>query len=164
MIDMVILTCPSCGGKLSISGDIERFACGYCGSEMVVRRGGGIISLAPVVDRLKIIEIHTDKTASELAILRLKAELNDINKEMDYEARSVAKTRLWLIFLAVSFGLVGIAAIIADSTAFGIILILITVLLVYGAIKIGSSKLAMLESEKKNKQAELQKHMSVVNK
>ena len=53
MADFVSLTCPSCNGKLQIGKDLERFACGYCGTECVVNRGGGIVSLSPVVEGLK---------------------------------------------------------------------------------------------------------------
>ena len=74
------LSCPSCGGKLQIPNDIERFACGYCGKEHIVRRGGGIVTLSPVVEGLKRIQKGTDKTASELAIVRLSSEIPEIEK------------------------------------------------------------------------------------
>ncbi|MFN3333721.1 MAG: hypothetical protein ACK47M_14535 [Caldilinea sp.] len=40
MADFVSLTCPACNGKLQIGKDLERFACGYCGTEFIVNRGG----------------------------------------------------------------------------------------------------------------------------
>lgn len=82
MAEFVTLSCPSCGGKLQITNDIERFACGYCGKEHIVKRGGGIVTLSPVVDGLKRIQEGTDKTASELAILRLRSEITEIEKNM----------------------------------------------------------------------------------
>lgn len=78
MTDSVSLTCPTCGGKLEISKDVERFACGYCGNEHIVRRSGGIITLKPVVEGLKEVKTGVDKTASELAITRLAAQLLDL--------------------------------------------------------------------------------------
>jgi ribosomal protein S27AE len=75
MADHITLTCPSCGGKLQITNDIERFACGHCGNEHIVRRGSGIILLAPVVEGLQRVQTGVDKTASELAIKRLKDEI-----------------------------------------------------------------------------------------
>lgn len=36
MADFVSLTCPSCNGKLQIGQELDRFACGYCGTEFVV--------------------------------------------------------------------------------------------------------------------------------
>jgi len=70
------LSCPSCGGKLQITNDLDRFACGYCGREHIVIRSGGIVSLSPVVDSLKGIKVGVDRTASELAIIRLEQEIS----------------------------------------------------------------------------------------
>ena len=75
MADYVTLSCPSCGGRLDITADVERFACAHCGNEHVVRRGGGIVSLAPVVAGLNRVQAGVDKTASELAIVRLQQEI-----------------------------------------------------------------------------------------
>ncbi|MCX6070889.1 MAG: hypothetical protein NTU91_08540 [Chloroflexi bacterium] len=75
MPDFVTLTCPTCGGKLQITPDVERFACAHCGNEHLVRRGAGIISLAPVVESMDGLRRATDRTASELAIRRLKEEI-----------------------------------------------------------------------------------------
>ena len=82
MIDFFTLTCPSCGGRLQITSDIDIFACGYCGTELRVRRGGGIVSLAPVVERLDKVQVGVDKTASELAISRLRAEISRLEAEI----------------------------------------------------------------------------------
>lgn len=71
MSDYINLTCPSCGGKLQITNDVDRFACGYCGHELIVKRGGGIISLSPMVEELKEVKTGVDKTASELTIVRI---------------------------------------------------------------------------------------------
>ena len=37
--DIIALSCPSCGGKLQITSDIDRFACMHCGTESLVKRG-----------------------------------------------------------------------------------------------------------------------------
>jgi primosomal protein N' len=71
MADIINLTCPSCGGKLQISSDVNRFSCGYCGNEQIVVRSGGAITIAPVVEGLKEVKSGVDKTASELAIKRI---------------------------------------------------------------------------------------------
>ena len=36
-----ILKCPSCGSLLSVSSDMERFACKHCAAEQVVVRHDG---------------------------------------------------------------------------------------------------------------------------
>lgn len=75
MADFVTLSCPSCGGKLQISNDIDRFACGYCGQEHIVKRAGGLVSLAPVLEAISGVQQGVDRTASELAISRLEREI-----------------------------------------------------------------------------------------
>lgn len=76
MPDFVTLSCPSCGGKLKITSDIGRFACTYCGQEHIVNRGEGVIYLSPITDSVQKIETNTNKTASELAIVRLQKEIS----------------------------------------------------------------------------------------
>jgi len=75
MADFVTLSCPSCGGKLEITNDVERFACSHCGREHIVKRSGGIVSLSPVVDALNKVGVGVDKTAAELAIVRINREV-----------------------------------------------------------------------------------------
>ena len=53
MSAFVTLSCPSCGARLQIANDIDRFACAYCGAEHVVRRSSGLVSLAPVVAAIR---------------------------------------------------------------------------------------------------------------
>jgi hypothetical protein len=91
MPDFVTLSCPSCGGKLQITNNIERFACGYCGNEHVVRRGGGIISLIPVAEDIKGIKTGVDKTAAELAIIRLDKEINELNQKIKTIRQDIQK-------------------------------------------------------------------------
>jgi len=75
MPDFITLTCPTCGGKLQITSDIERFACTHCGNEHLVRRGAGVVTLAPVVESMDGLRRATDRTASEMALRRIKDEL-----------------------------------------------------------------------------------------
>ena len=85
MADFVSLTCPSCGSRLQVTPDLERFACGYCGNELVVRRGGGIVALQTVVDGLdrmatgvSQVREGVDRTATELAIQRLRQDSKEV--------------------------------------------------------------------------------------
>ena len=93
MPDFVTLSCPSCGGKLEITPDIERFACGYCGNEHIVRRGGGIISLIPVAEDIKGIRTGVDKTAAELAINRIKKEIEELDNGYNLRKRQILSNR-----------------------------------------------------------------------
>lgn len=78
MSEFVTLACPSCGGKLEITKDIDRFACGHCGREHLVKRSGGMVSLDPILQSLQRVEAGVGKTASELAIVRLQKEISEL--------------------------------------------------------------------------------------
>lgn len=57
MPNFVILTCLRCKKRLRIANDISRCACANCGTEYIVRRGGGVVSLTPTatgIDRALI--------------------------------------------------------------------------------------------------------------
>ena len=82
MPEFVTLSCPTCGGQLQITSDIDRFACAHCGNEHIVKRGGGIVMLAPVVKGLAEIQRGTDRTAIELTIRRLKEEIRELDEEI----------------------------------------------------------------------------------
>jgi hypothetical protein len=100
MAAFVTLTCPSCGGKLQITPDLDRFACAHCGNEHIVRRSGGVISLAPLTQEIRQIRTGVDKTAAELAVARLTKEIADlecgieqleeaVSVEFDYRLKTV---------------------------------------------------------------------------
>jgi|GEM_PF-3279439 len=98
MTDFVTLTCPNCDGKLEIKNDIERFACSYCGNGYLVKRGGGIVSIIPITDEIKKIQTSVDNTAAELAILRLKNEINELtqkNKTLPQEILKKYQEKFW---------------------------------------------------------------------
>ncbi len=71
----ITLNCPNCGGRLEIYDEIDRFACSFCGSEMLVQRRGGTVALKRVETAIRKVQVGTDKTAAELAMPRLRAEL-----------------------------------------------------------------------------------------
>jgi len=81
MSDFITLSCPSCGAKLEITQDINRFACSHCGREHIVKRSGGIVSLSPVVDAINQVKSGVDKTAAELALARIPKEIASLATE-----------------------------------------------------------------------------------
>src|SRR5690348_265170 len=90
MGDFITLSCPSCGGSLRVTEDIERFSCKYCGQEHLIRRSQGQLTLIPVIEKLeridkKVTKIASgaDKHASELAIVRLRKDKKDVKKLVD---------------------------------------------------------------------------------
>ncbi|HUD14739.1 MAG TPA: hypothetical protein VMQ56_13895 [Terracidiphilus sp.] len=72
------LNCANCGGKLEVYDNMDRFTCGYCGTEMLVQRRGGTVALKAVTEAIKRVQKGTDKTAAELAIVRLEKERNEL--------------------------------------------------------------------------------------
>jgi predicted RNA-binding Zn-ribbon protein involved in translation (DUF1610 family) len=74
----ISLICATCGASLDVCDDIERFACGYCGTSLVVQRRGGAVALRLVAQAIKQVQIGTDKTAAELALVRLRQDRSDL--------------------------------------------------------------------------------------
>jgi len=72
------LSCANCGAKLEIYEGMERFACGYCGTELIVQRRGGTVALRVVAEAIRKVQIGTDKTAAELAIARYESEIKEL--------------------------------------------------------------------------------------
>jgi hypothetical protein len=161
MADFVTLSCPSCGGKLEITKDLDRFACGYCGREQVVRRGGGVVSLAPVIEELKQVHAGVDRAASELAIQRLKQDISDLEQRKKEIEKSGPLRFLGLVFLV---GLVlGIWGIIDHQTT-DCVLAAVLIVLPLGLLTwYLSVKVTPIDNELKQKRAELAKHKEVVS-
>lgn len=72
------MTCRQCGGSLQFTKDAEQIVCQHCGTEYLISFVGGAISIKLLSEGLKKIQVSTDKTASELALARLKREKDDI--------------------------------------------------------------------------------------
>ncbi|MBM3121962.1 MAG: hypothetical protein FJZ97_07210 [Chloroflexi bacterium] len=89
MADYITLACPTCGGKLRITPDIDRFACSHCGNEHFVKRAEGVIAIQPLAESLTGLKRATDRTASEMALRRLADELGDLK-----ESRAQAERRI----------------------------------------------------------------------
>ncbi len=78
---ILTLKCPSCGANLEISSDMEVSYCDYCGTRQIVERGSGTVALKLVSEAIARVQIGTDRTASELAIVRLRDELISVQVE-----------------------------------------------------------------------------------
>src|ERR1700734_3064652 len=76
------LNCANCGAKLDVYDDMERFSCGYCGTELIVQRRGGTVALKNVTEAIKRVQVGTDKTAAELALVRLDQESARLDEEL----------------------------------------------------------------------------------
>ena len=105
---------------------METFACGYCGTSQHVVRSGGTVSLH-LGEAIAKVQRGTDRTASELAVRRLKEDLAEIeNKIRRYHDTINASAS----GVPAVLGFVGIGCIIAllgfagGSVAIGLIFLI----------------------------------------
>ena len=108
----VSLKCLNCGAGLEVKPDIEDFACGYCGVQQHVERGGGIVSLRRVEETLDEVKLSTSRAASELALARLRSDLSAIRAKRDREVITIRKVGSaintlmgWAMFIVAVYGL-----------------------------------------------------------
>jgi hypothetical protein len=177
--DFITLSCPSCGGKLNITSDIDRFACQFCGHEHIVRRSGGMVSLEPVMQVMKSIDTNinlvgvgvnklgfsSEKQVAEQTITRLKGEIANISSEIgQYDNSSGCGTAAGTMMGIGFFALLILA--IAKGWSFWLILLFLGLigLMVYVivlALK-PDPKLKALKEELAKKQAELERNYEIV--
>jgi len=81
MAEIIALICSSCGGKLKISSDINRFTCIHCGQEQIVLHSGNDFILQPLQETLSNLQQVTARNASEQAIRRIQAEISQIEEQ-----------------------------------------------------------------------------------
>ncbi len=79
----VRLKCSNCRRELEVSPDMVEFACGYCGAQCHAVRHGGTVSLKSAGGAIASVQRGTDRTAAELAVLRLKSDLSDVGASLD---------------------------------------------------------------------------------
>lgn len=79
----VAMQCASCGAVLQITPDMDHFVCSYCGASLSVVRQGGTVTLRLVTDSIAKVQVGTDRTAAELALVRLPKEIAERQRELD---------------------------------------------------------------------------------
>ena len=72
------MKCASCSAPLEIRPETTDFVCLYCGSAQIVDRSGGMATINIVANALWKVQKSTDRTASELALVRLKKTKKNI--------------------------------------------------------------------------------------
>jgi ribosomal protein S27AE len=166
MADFINLTCPSCGAKLQITNDIDRFSCSHCGNEQIVKRAGGIITLAPVIEEIKGVRHAADKTSSELAIVRLKKEIDELIKEK-YSIGPDGLVVFVLFIIGIVLLGVGISSFSEGEVIVGFVFIGIIILGVFIYVKFTSDankKKETITLKIQEKLEELEKHKEIVKK
>lgn len=122
MPDLITLTCPTCGAKLKLGIDTNLVYCTSCGNEHLVQRGDGSIYLAPMAANVAQIRTGVDKTAAELAIVRLEKELEAAaqqHEQMEGNLKQIASNNKMAVtnngcgtFIFVAFGVVSLLGFI----------------------------------------------------
>lgn len=80
--EFMALKCSACGVPLQVAKEIEEFACGHCGVIHSVKNMGGTIYIQKAIEGISKVQAGTDRTADELALVRLKKDLEAIGKIM----------------------------------------------------------------------------------
>lgn len=80
-ISFVSLECLNCGANLKISQNITQFACEHCGAAQIVVRGGGVVALQLLSDKIDRVQSSVDKTAAELALQRFSREFDELSEK-----------------------------------------------------------------------------------
>jgi predicted RNA-binding Zn-ribbon protein involved in translation (DUF1610 family) len=164
-----ILSCPGCGASLKFLASAASFACNYCGASVMVEQTESTVSLHLLTDAVTRIRHGTDKTAAELAIVRLTKELEKMEAdgydeydefettvELDdgyAEIRKIRKKILPKVFFVFIWIMVFFAFIymvakesFADGIAF-LIIISIIPLAFFVRNRVNQKRLLLLESE-----------------
>jgi ribosomal protein S27E len=106
------LKCENCGVELDVYDDMERFACGYCGTDMAVQRRGGTVVLKSMTQAVKSAAAGaTDPTSAELALMRLKEEAGNLSKRYDAMLKDRAERNKLGYIIGVSLLLVGFVVV-----------------------------------------------------
>lgn len=187
--DFITLACPSCGGKLEITPSLERFACGHCGNEHIVRRTGGTVALEPVMEKLN--QIHeninsmgsgisritavSEKQAAEAAIKRINGEIEELKKRMGVQMSNSESS--WAFFgISAAVMVMSIMVLVIDGGDTGILNVifgagaglggLLTVIGLIASLAISSSRKKAereIDAAIKQKLLELEKNYQIVN-
>jgi len=83
MSDLISFTCRSCRTKTQVPKNLERFACASCGSEHIVTRSGGIVSISLVEGSINEVKPGVDKITAELDLYRLKRDINRLKNNLE---------------------------------------------------------------------------------
>ncbi|PKO02223.1 MAG: hypothetical protein CVU43_08895 [Chloroflexi bacterium HGW-Chloroflexi-5] len=128
MANFINLTCPSCGGKLEITNDIERFSCVYCGNEFIVKRGGGIVTLKPIIEEIRTVKRGVDRSNYELSIIRLQNNIRQLETRLDIITPKRKKGIYTLISSIPLFFVIMFLSKLSGSSGFQSLLITIVVI------------------------------------
>jgi hypothetical protein len=83
-MDLESLSCGQCGAPLAVPPSAEYVTCNHCHSQLVVRRTQSV-SFTEKIDQ---IDRRTEAMADELAQLRFRSELAEIDRQWEQQRRT----------------------------------------------------------------------------
>lgn len=109
MADLLTLTCPTCGGSLQVTNDVDHFVCMHCGNTHVVDPGRRVESLAAEVEKLQ----------TESAIQRLQKQIQDLKQKRSQLGAEIGSSQAAVQFEMLLYRGVGIIAFLEAFQALG---------------------------------------------
>lgn len=94
------LSCPAWGAPLSVTGDLGDAVCDYCGSTLRLSRNSSGIIGVEIIKGLEKVRVGTDRTASELAMSRIRLELESLVAQRNALAARPVLPRVAIGFFA----------------------------------------------------------------
>ncbi len=99
MADLLTLNCPTCGGQLQVTNDVDRFVCAHCGNTHIVDPDVRVKSL---VEELRD-ESRLRRLAQEISML--EGQRNSTRTEIEQIKSAVASTGcVYQMSIAAAFG------------------------------------------------------------
>ncbi len=85
MADLMTLNCPTCGGRLQVTNDVDRFVCAHCGNAHIVDPGVRVESLAGELDQIRL-TMDIRQAEDSLAVLRKrKLALEEVTTQQAFD-------------------------------------------------------------------------------
>ncbi len=124
MSNLIALTCPSCGGRLEVTNNTERYVCAHCGNSHIVDPGERAESLAKEVDDLKdvssILRLKDEIEVLEHRRAEIEQQIGKQRKLQDQNDTLVGLSFMGSIFIAVLFVVNAVGHLISQEYLFAV--------------------------------------------
>ena len=98
----ITLNCANCAAKLDVYDDIERFACGSCGTEIEVQRRGGTVVLKTVAEASLPTHVGSGQAAADLNLVPLMEEARLLSQRREVMLSESAGRKKWGYFAGIA--------------------------------------------------------------
>jgi hypothetical protein len=94
MSNLITLTCPSCGGRLEVTNNTERYVCAHCGNSHIVDPGVRAESLAGEVEQVRL-RMDIRQVEEDLATLRERRAALETQLSAERGTRKTVLLLMW---------------------------------------------------------------------